>query len=51
MIVPDFIVDYCNLFKNCNGCKFQCVAPIDKNNYDLWLNEMINKIKVEVKRK
>lgn len=44
MIVPQNVIDHCNKFKLCKGCKLNCVAPVGDHNFNDWLNGQIIKV-------
>ena len=47
MRVPFFVEDWCNKYKLCKGCKFQCCAPVENTLFDRWIVEMVEKIRAE----
>ena len=55
MTVNAEVIEYCERFKMCNGCKFNggdCVAPLANYNdrsYQEWVTKMSDKISGEPK--
>jgi hypothetical protein len=43
--IPEFVIDHCNKFKLCNGCKINCVAPVSDRDFSKWVYSIIERIK------
>jgi len=43
--IPKFVVDHCNKYKLCKGCKINCVAPVSDRDFAVWVNLIIERIR------
>jgi len=50
MILPQFVIDYCQKHPACKGCKLACAAPTDPVKRDLWIKDMIEKIREKLNK-
>ena len=48
MSLPKFVIDYCNQYDNCRGCKIACVAPVGEEQFKQWITQQIDKIRDEI---